>query len=146
MRSTQTPKHSPPRVVVVGSLNIDLIARVHRLPGPGETVAAHTLLRRFGGKGANQVVAAARQGATVTMIGCVGDDADGAAYRKHLAVQEKIHVQTIKRISGEPTGTALIAVDDRGQNNIVVVAGANAKLSAAVVRDSADVIRRAQAL
>jgi len=132
--------------VVVGSLNIDLIARVHRLPGPGETVAAHTLLRRFGGKGANQAVAAARQGAAVTMIGCVGDDADGAAYRKHLAVQEKINVQIIKRIASEPTGTALIAVDDQGQNNIVVAAGANAKLTTSVVRTSAGVIRRAQVL
>ena len=132
--------------MVVGSLNIDRIARVQRLPGPGETVAAHTLLRRFGGKGANQAVAAARQGAAVTMIGCVGADADGAAYRKHLMVQEKIHVQTIKRIFGEPTGTAQIAVDDQGQNSIVVAAGANAKLTAAIVRANAGVIRRAQVL
>lgn len=146
MRSARTSKASAPRVVVVGSLNIDLIAHVHLLPGPGETVAAHTLLRRFGGKGANQAVAAARQGAAVTMIGCVGDDADGAAYRKRLAVQEKIHVQAIRRIANESTGTALIAVDGRGQNNIVVAAGANAKLTAAIVRASAKAIRRAKVL
>lgn len=146
MRSNRTSKYFSPRIVVVGSLNIDLIARVHRLPGPGETVAAHTLLRRFGGKGANQAVAAARQGAAVTMIGCVGNDADGAAYRKRLAGQEKINVRAISRIANEPTGTALIAVDGRGQNNIVVAAGANAKLTAAIVRASAKAICRAKVL
>lgn len=146
MRSARTSSTSPTRIVVVGSLNIDLIARVHRLPGPGETVAAHTLLRRFGGKGANQAVAAARQGAAVTMIGCVGDDADGAEYCKRLAVQEKINVHGIVCIAGEPTGTALIAVDGQGQNNIVVAAGANAKLTAAIIRASAKTIRRAKVL
>lgn len=146
MRSPPKPNQAPPHVVVVGSLNIDLIAGVHRLPRPGETVAAHTLLRRFGGKGANQAVAAARQGVAVTLIGCVGADADGAAYRQHLAVQEGIGVAAIKEIRRAPTGTALIAVDGAGQNNIVVAAGANARLTAAGLRASAGLICRAQVL
>jgi ribokinase len=133
-------------VVVVGSLNLDLIARVVRLPTPGETVPATSLLRRFGGKGANQAVAAARQGASVTMIGGVGDDTGGAAYRKHLARHEGINVRALRILPGSPTGTALIAVDHFGQNNIIVVAGANARLTAADVRAQAAVIRRADAL
>jgi ribokinase len=135
-----------PRVVVVGSLNVDLIARVERLPCPGETVRGRQLLRRFGGKGANQAVAAARHGARVMLVGCVGRDADGAAYRRYLATHESIDVRGIANISGQPTGTALINVDERGENQIVVVAGANAKLSAARVSAQAGVIRRAQAL
>ena len=71
-------------VTVVGSLNIDYIASVQRLPSAGETVPAIAFIRRFGGKGANQALAAARQGAVVNMIGCVGDDADGRAYRQQL--------------------------------------------------------------
>ena len=141
-----TSSSSPPRVVVVGSLNLDLIARVERLPAAGETVPASGLLRRFGGKGANQAVAAARQGAAVTMIGCVGDDADGATYRKHLAHTEGINVRAIRTMPRAPTGTALIAVDRRGQNCIVVVAGANARLTTAAVRKQAAIIRRADAL
>lgn len=140
------PAHSSlSHVVVVGSLNVDLIAQVERLPAAGETVPASGLLRRFGGKGANQAVAAARQGAAVTMIGCLGDDADGAAYRKHL-VREGINIRAIGKIPRTPTGTALISVDRQGQNNIVVVAGANARLTAASVRAQAAIIRRAGAL
>lgn len=137
---------APPRVVVVGSLNLDLIAQVERLPAAGETVPASGLLRRFGGKGANQAVAAARQGAAVTLIGCVGDDADGAAYREHLARREGINVRALREIPRAPTGTALIAVNRQGQNSIVVVAGANAKLTASAVRAQASHIRRAKAL
>ena len=133
-------------MVVVGSLNLDLIAQVERLPAAGETVPARGLLRRFGGKGANQAVAAARQGATVTLIGCVGNDADGAAYREHLARREGINVRSLRQIPRTPTGTALIAVDRHGQNSIVVVAGANARLTAATVRAPAAIFRRAQAL
>ena len=141
------PARSPsPRVVVVGSLNLDLIAQVERLPAAGETVPAHGLLRRFGGKGANQAVAAARQGAAVTLIGCVGNDAEGDAYRENLARREGINMRSIRQIPRTPTGTALIAVDRRGQNSIVVVAGANARLTAAAVRVQSATIRRADAL
>ena len=146
MKSPEPAQSKAPRVVVVGSLNLDLIAHVERLPTAGETVPASVLLRRFGGKGANQAVAAARQGAAVTMIGCVGDDADGAVYRNHLSRLEGINVSAIREIPREPTGTALIAVDRRGQNIIVVVAGANAKLTSAWVRAQASQLRRAKAL
>jgi ribokinase len=117
-----------PKVIVVGSLNVDYIAGVERLPAAGETVAATDLLRRFGGKGANQAVAAARQGAKVTLIGCVGADDNGRAYLKHLR-REGIDVTGMSRSGNAPTGTALIAVDTRGENTIIVAAGANGELT-----------------
>src|SRR5690242_7683430 len=73
------------RIAIVGSLNVDLIASVERLPEEGETVPATRLLRRFGGKGGNQAIAAARQGAKVSMIGCVGSDAEGREYRQRIS-------------------------------------------------------------
>lgn len=146
MKHQKTLPTPAPRVVVVGSLNLDLIARVERLPAAGETVAGTALLRRFGGKGANQAVAAARQGANVAMIGCLGRDAGGDAYRRQLARGDGINIRAIHRIPDETTGTALIAVDGRGQNCIVVVAGANARLTPAMVRAHATVIRGAKAM
>jgi ribokinase len=122
----------PPRLVVVGSLNVDLIARVARLPAPGETVSGLRLLRRFGGKGANQAVAAARQGATVSFIGCLGDDADGRAYAAHLR-REGIGIAGVHRVPRQPTGAALIAVDARAENTIICVPGANGTLTGAQV-------------
>jgi ribokinase len=136
---------APPDVVVVGSLNVDLIAQVPGLPAPGETVAATGLLRRFGGKGANQAVAAARQGARVALIGCVGRDADGEAYRQRLA-GEGITATGVRTAANVPTGTAFINVDARGENQIIVVAGANARLGAADIRAQAGLIRAARVL
>lgn len=115
-------------LVVVGSLNVDLLASVEHLPGRGETVRAHTLARRFGGKGANQAVAAARQGASVVLLGCLGGDADGRAYRAHLA-HEGIDTTGLARTHAATTGTSLIAVDAGGENQIVVFAGANGELT-----------------
>jgi ribokinase len=111
-------------VVVIGSLNLDYLAAVERLPTPGQTIAAAGLIRRFGGKGANQAVAASRQGSKVSMIGCVGEDDDGYAYLKRLKSQS-IDVSAISRTSKALTGTALIAVDRRAENMIIVAAGAN---------------------
>ncbi len=143
---TKPHPRSATDVVVVGSLNVDLIAQVPRLPAAGETVAALGLLQRFGGKGANQAVAAARQGARVAMLGCVGRDADGVAYQRQLAIQEGVDIGGLRAVAGVPTGKAFINVDVRGENQIVVIAGANAKLTAANVRSHAGLIQRARVL
>ncbi|MGO8677198.1 MAG: ribokinase [Limisphaerales bacterium] len=121
------------KLVVVGSLNIDYIASVQRLPAAGETVAASGLVRRFGGKGANQALAAARQGAAVSLIGCVGADEAGCGYRRRLR-EEGINGAAISTTARALTGTALIAVDFAGENLIVVAAGANGALGASSVR------------
>ncbi|MFN8014067.1 MAG: PfkB family carbohydrate kinase [Dermatophilaceae bacterium] len=115
------------RVLVLGSLNVDLVTSVERHPRPGETVLGDGLSRLAGGKGANQAVAARAAGVEVTMVGCVGADAGGAAYRKRLA-GGGIDVAHVRTASGEPTGTALIAVSDDAENAIIVVPGANAAL------------------
>lgn len=117
-----------PRVVVIGSLNIDLVANVPAHPRPGETVLARSLQRSFGGKGANQAVAARRAGADVRLVGCVGDDADGADYLAALTAQG-MDVTAVRRVAGAPTGTALVVVDDHGENAIVVAPGANAQVT-----------------
>jgi ribokinase len=115
------------RVLVLGSLNVDLVTRVDRLPRPGETVAGEGLRRLAGGKGANQAVAAAAAGARVSLAGCVGDDAGGRAYRERLAARG-VDVSAVRVVRGEPTGHALVTVADDGENAIVVVPGANALL------------------
>ncbi|HQY98161.1 MAG TPA: PfkB family carbohydrate kinase [Phycicoccus sp.] len=115
------------RVVVLGSLNVDLVTSVERHPRPGETLLGEGLSRLAGGKGANQAVAAATAGATVAMVGCVGDDEGGTAYRQRLA-DRGIDVTGLREVSDIPTGTALIAVSDDGENTIIVVPGANAAL------------------
>jgi ribokinase len=120
-------------VVVVGSLNIDYIAAVEHLPAAGETVPATGLVQRFGGKGANQAVAAARQGARVGMIGCVGADDAGRAYRQRLRA-EGINVTGISASTRALTGTALIAVDKAAENTIIVAAGANGEFKPAAIR------------
>jgi ribokinase len=115
------------RVLVLGSLNVDLVTRVGRHPRPGETVAGEGLRRLAGGKGANQAVAAAAAGADVAMAGCVGDDAGGRAYLERL-VRRGVDVSAVRVVAGEPTGHALVVVADDGENTIVVVPGANARL------------------
>jgi ribokinase len=112
----------PVELTVVGSINVDLVARVARMPRAGETLLASGFARHAGGKGANQAVAAARLGARVTMVGAVGED-DLAEIA--LAGLQDAGVELDVRRIGE-TGIALILVDDEGENVIVVVAGANA--------------------
>ena len=111
-------------VAVFGSLNIDEVIRVARLPAPGETVVASDVARFAGGKGANQAVAAARAGAVVRMAGAVGHDPGG---RDLLAALDDAGVdRNAVRTDGKlPTGRAFVLVDDRGENQIIVVAGAN---------------------
>jgi ribokinase len=114
------------RVVVVGTLNVDVIWQVPALPRPGQTIMATAVQRQFGGKGANQAVAAARQGAMVRLIGAMGDDAEGASYRDYLR-REGIDLTHVSVVSGVSTGTAHVYVDPSGENVIVVDAGANAR-------------------
>jgi ribokinase len=116
-------------VVIVGSLNVDYIASVTTLPTAGQTVAASGLIRRFGGKGANQAVAAARQGAKVFLAGCVGADNEGRAYCARLK-HEGIDISALRRVDNVFTGTALIAVDRTGENQIIVAPGANGHVAA----------------
>ena len=131
------------RVVVVGSANTDMVARVARLPGPGETVLGDGFAMLPGGKGANQAVAAARLGAVVTLIACVGADALGDSMVLGLE-SERIDAQYVVRDPDAPTGVALITVDEAtGENVIVVASGANAKLSPALVKMAAGAIREA---
>jgi ribokinase len=114
-----------PRIVVVGSINLDLVARCDRLPRPGETVGNATFARVAGGKGANQAVACARLGADVTMIGAVGGDS--FAEEALLGLREAA-VALDLRAADEPTGVALIVIDAKGETEIVVAPGANATL------------------
>jgi ribokinase len=116
------------RVVVLGSLNVDLVAAVERHPGPGETILADGALERFaGGKGGNQAVAAAAAGADVAMVAAVGDDAGGQAYVDRLRARG-VDVSRVRVIPGVPTGQAWITVDDEGENAIVVIPGANGQV------------------
>ncbi len=126
------------KVVIVGSLNMDLVARAPRLPRAGETLAGDSFVTVPGGKGANQAVAAARLGAGVAMIGCVGDDAYGEQLRSAL-LAEGIDCQAVTAVAGESTGVALIVVDDSSQNAIVIVAGGNGHVTSRVV-DSFDAL------
>ncbi|NMZ39184.1 ribokinase [Pseudomonas proteolytica] len=119
----------PAKVVVVGSLNMDLVTRASRLPRGGETLVGQSFATVPGGKGANQAVAAARLGAEVAMIGCVGSDAYGAQLRDALLV-EGIDCQAVNEVEGS-SGVALIVVDDSSQNAIVIVAGSNGQLTPA---------------
>ena len=116
------------RVVVIGSLNIDLVVVADRLPRPGETVLGGSFATHDGGKGANQAVAAARAGGQVTMIGAVGTDLHGDRALAALAT-EGIDTSRIRRVETEPTGIAIVAVGPRGENQIVVAPGANATLA-----------------
>jgi ribokinase len=112
-------------VCVVGSINIDLVVAADRLPHPGETVLGGRFSTHDGGKGANAAVAAARAGASVTMIGAVGADDHGTRALAALDA-ERIDTSRVRRLDSEPTGVALIAVGPRGENQIVVAPGANA--------------------
>lgn len=123
---------NPPRITVVGSLNMDLVIKAPRLPETGETVLGGTFATFPGGKGANQAVAAARLGAAVTMVGRVGADAFGRQLRDGL-VGEGIDASNVRVDENAATGVALITVDRTGRNTIVVASGANMQVRAADV-------------
>jgi ribokinase len=119
-----------PEVVVVGSLNQDITVAADRRPAGGETVLGRSVATAPGGKGANQAVAAARAGARVAMVGCVGADAAGEALLAGLRAAG-VDAAAVRALPDAPSGTALIVVDATGENSIVVVPGANERLSAA---------------
>jgi ribokinase len=121
-----------PSIVVVGSVNLDLVARAERLPVPGETVTGATLERFPGGKGANQALAARRLGADVWLIGCVGDDAEAEAALELLKTGG-VELSGCVVHATAPTGVALISVSATGENQIVVAPGANRALTSAGV-------------
>ncbi|MFZ3004236.1 MAG: ribokinase [Undibacterium umbellatum] len=134
-----------PRITVVGSVNMDLVFRTPRMPAVGETLHGHEFCQIPGGKGANQAVAAARQGAQVSFIGAVGDDGFGSFSRDCLAA-EGMELTHLARVAGVATGVAGILVDDSGSNSIVLAAGANATLTAAQVDAATAAIAGAQLL
>ncbi|HJR81711.1 MAG TPA: ribokinase, partial [Anaerolineales bacterium] len=121
-----------PDILIIGSLNTDLVVRAPRFPHPGETIGGEDLQTFPGGKGANQAVAAARLGTTVSMLGRVGKDNFGDYLLDNLRMND-VDSQLVQRDEAS-TGTAIIVVDSDGQNTIVLSAGANGKVSSADVR------------
>ncbi|MCD7708301.1 MAG: ribokinase [Clostridiales bacterium] len=115
------------KLAVIGSINMDMTAEAERMPGRGETVAAQGLAYYPGGKGANQAVAAARLGAKVAMYGCVGDDAFADALINNLE-KNGVDATRVERLKGTPSGMAIITVA-QGDNSILVVSGANGKVT-----------------
>lgn len=133
------------KIVVVGSLNMDLVTQAAKIPAPGETVIGGDLQTFPGGKGANQAVAAARAGAQVAMVGRVGDDVFADRLRENLLV-DGIDVTHVQRTAETASGVALIVVDEKGQNSIVVAPGANGRLTPADVSQAKDAIQQADVL
>ena len=132
-------------IVVVGSLNADLVVYTNHFPSPGETVRGSDLTVVPGGKSANQAVAAARLGGTVTMVGAVGDDAHGLLLIDSLKAAG-VDTSHVGRRDDAATGTAVITVDDRGENTIIISAGANGTLDSASINHAGTAIDQAAVL
>jgi ribokinase len=128
-------------VIVLGSINQDYVLTVDHSPTAGETILADELLLMPGGKGANQAIAAARFGATVHLVGCVGDDTTGESLLKHLA-GERVDTRFVTRIEGTRSGAAFITLGTNRENSIIVAPGANSAWTAHAVDDAVAVIRR----
>ncbi|WP_414842437.1 ribokinase [Franconibacter pulveris] len=141
----QITVNSVGKLVVLGSINADHILNLDAFPSPGETVTGSHYQVAFGGKGANQAVAAGRSGADIAFIACVGSDDTGARVRQQL-VQDKVDVAPVSVIEGESTGVALIFVNGEGENVIAIHAGANAALTPALVEAQHERIAQASAL
>lgn len=131
-------------VVVLGSLNMDLVSRTDRIPGPGETVVGLDFQLHPGGKGANQAVAVARLGHAVWMLGMVGEDIFGARLRSELE-QAGVRADYVGSVEG-PSGTASIVVDRQGENTIIVTPGANQHVSIAYLEQNRRMIESAGAV
>ncbi len=121
-------------IIVVGSINMDVVTRTARLPRPGETVAGQSVHFIPGGKGSNQAIAASRLQGAVRLVGKLGQDAFGDSLRTFFKT-ESLDVSNVQAITTAPTGTALIVVDDHSENTIVVVGGANLQITAADVEN-----------
>lgn len=121
-------------VLIFGSLNIDIVTYLKRMPLPGETVLGDRFETFPGGKGLNQAVAAARAGGQVTMVGVLGSDANSEELKRVMDV-EKINNEHVRRIEGA-CGTAVIEVDQEGQNRIIVISAANSDLKSSDISDS----------
>ena len=130
------------KIVVLGSTNTDMVVKSARIPAPGETILGGRFLMNPGGKGANQAVAAARLGGDVVFIAKVGDDLFGREARS-LFAKEGIRTDYVFTDPNEPSGVALIMVDDKGENCIAVASGANGLLSPADLAPARSVIERA---
>lgn len=130
-----TPQVPAPAVMVVGSTMMDMITYVDRIPTAGETVHGNTFSLGFGGKGANQAVMARRLGASVVMVTCVGDDVFAEMTLENLA-GEGVDTTYVRNVSGVGSGVAPIWVEPDGTNRIIVVAGANARLSDDLAREA----------
>lgn len=133
------------KLVILGSINADHVITVPHFARPGETLAGRDYRIAFGGKGANQAVAAARLGMATDFIACIGNDDIGRAMVKAFA-EDGININTITTVNGEMSGIAMIQVTDSGENSIVIAAGANGCLNEAIVADFADNIAQAEAL
>jgi ribokinase len=132
-------------IVIIGSVNMDLVLRVPRMPMPGETLAGDKFMTIPGGKGANQAVACARlaaPGTAVAMVACVGDDAFGTQMR-HSITACGIDDRYIDEVAGEATGIASIMVDAQAQNSIVIAAGANGRLDVERIERARPLIEQA---
>jgi ribokinase len=132
------------RIVVVGSINMDLVTQAPRFVGPGETILGERFLTVPGGKGANQAVAAARLGADVALVGATGDDAFGRQLREGLAM-EGVDLSHVAQLADSASGTASITVAG-GENQIIVVPAANARVTPAQVERAQTLIARADAV
>ncbi|MBY6291810.1 ribokinase [Enterobacter bugandensis] len=132
-------------LVVLGSINADHILNLETFPTPGETVTGNQYQVAFGGKGANQAVAAGRSGANIAFIACTGDDDTGERVRKQLA-SDNIDIAPVSVVEGESTGVALIFVNAEGENVIGIHAGANAALTTERVEAQRGIIAGAEAL
>lgn len=135
----------PGTIVVVGSINMDLVVHAPYHPQPGETILGSDFQTYPGGKGANQAVAAARLGGRVLMVGRVGNDAFGDSMLANLR-KDGIDTRYVQRTEGVASGVALITVSDSGQNNIVVVPGSNARLSPKDIQDAEPALREASVI
>lgn len=133
------------KLVVLGSVNIDHVVKVPRFPQPGETLSGHSYRTIPGGKGANQAVAAARLGADVSFIACVGDDQHGMDMKAAFA-QDGMNIQAVEVIEDTPTGIAIIYVAESGENCICLSPEANDALSADIATQYASLIGNADIL